>query len=292
MLRKLAKRATKNPIEVIVTIFVIVTLAYFQVLHAVTTSNFFEPLHREAAGLAAASSSPLSSDADAINDAARWTERGNFFVRKAGSKDWVAGEEANEAGLEHGAAESEKLERFLIEPVIVVDSEEQTDIKKALRDTTLANVAKLLQKELGGDGPTHLVQDVPEEVAAYTFARLSTVEQDNEDATFEARRRLIEKAADVDMLATTVNASVTKASALRLLPIFSDDDVGAYGSTGQYSSASTEELRSVRWMAYAMRALVMRFWALVKVSLPLNSCACPAKINVYFDSVPTQQTSS
>ena len=42
-LRSLAKVASARPIELIVSVFIVVTLAYFQLLHAVTNSHFFEP---------------------------------------------------------------------------------------------------------------------------------------------------------------------------------------------------------------------------------------------------------
>jgi len=45
--RKLANLASTHPIELIVGVFCLVTIAYFQLLHAVTNSNFFEPLNQE-----------------------------------------------------------------------------------------------------------------------------------------------------------------------------------------------------------------------------------------------------
>lgn len=111
LIRTLAHRATRNPIEVIVTVFIIVTLAYFQLLNAVAHSDFFEPLKRDAVQLAAASA----------HDRTRPTSTGavesqtTTFFRKAGD-GVVSWQPLNEPHAQDAL-------NFIIEPVILADSE-------------------------------------------------------------------------------------------------------------------------------------------------------------------------
>jgi len=275
MLRQLAARATQNPIEIIVSIFVIVTLAYFQLLHAIATSNFFEPLNLEARGLAAASTyggegkvltsstssnfwerEASSSTSSSLNDL--------VFVRKANTKEWVPLSEV--IGDTTEIAGSANSNRFVIEPILLADSEKQTS-------PLLSDLAKSIQSQIIAttDGSqiainSYAVQDESLDLTGYAFGRIIG----SSEAYQMDRKKLLELSNDAGLLQRTVNESVKRAVVekkeanrmdLQLITIISDEDMH-----NSFTPSRLEELRSVRWMAYAMRALVMRFWALVRVS--------------------------
>ena len=105
--RRLAHLASSRPIELIVGVFCLVTLAYFQLLHAVTHSNFFEPLNQEVNrnhnGIfvndewwnfswgADKGSSSSSTSGGVISNGIGLDSNGDgmVYVLKAGSKDWI-----------------------------------------------------------------------------------------------------------------------------------------------------------------------------------------------------------
>lgn len=114
LIRTLAHRATRNPIEVIVTVFIIVTLAYFQLLKAVAHSDFFEPLKRDAVQLAAASST--SNRTPPTSTGAIESQTTTFFREAGGKSAWQP--LADDAALHPKDAMT-----LIIEPVILADSE-------------------------------------------------------------------------------------------------------------------------------------------------------------------------
>jgi hydroxymethylglutaryl-CoA reductase (NADPH) len=306
LLRHLAGRATQNPIEVIVSIFVIVTLAYFQLLHAIATSNFFEPLNLEARGLAAASAvnpegNPVSSNG--VNSF--WQQDVSsgksfhdlHFVRKANTKEWIPlSNLTGDLTATLGAAGSK---RFIVEPVLLADSEKETspilsDLVKGIQSSIFTT------SESGKVGvDSYAVQDESLDLHGYAFGRINA---DWEDYSSQ-RKRLLEQSNDANRLQQIVDDGVRKAAVknkeasrigLQLITLVSDEDLHNI-----YPSSRLEELRSVRWMAYAMRALVMRFWALVKVGR--EKCRPKKRSGLlilslqsvfYFFSVLTRLTSS
>ena len=263
-LRHLAARATQNPIEVIVSIFVIVTLAYFQLLHAIATSNFFEPLNLEARGLAEQSASGAEGKLSMDNGTSIF-ERDPadvVFVRKAHTMQWVP---LSEVGREDGAAlHTLEGRRFIIEPVVLADSETQTS-------PLLAGIAANIQAQLFGqysEGQVAVssygVHDTEMGLSGFAFGRIS----DHSESYARRRKELLEQSNDAGLLQRTVNESVERVALeerdasrtdLHIVTIVSDEDLHSH-----YPASKLEELRSVRWVAYAMRALVVRFWALIK----------------------------
>lgn len=262
LLRSLAGRATQSPIEVIVSIFIIVTLAYFQLLHAITTSNFFEPFNAEARGLAETSATGTESS----NFSGFWegdsSVGGLIFVRKAHSDQWLALSENNGDII----ASAEGSKRFIVEPVLLADSEENPS-------SLLSNLAYSIQSQLFQPistehdiVPSYALKDSELNLSGYGFGRIS-----NHLVSFpNQRKKLLEQSNDEPFLQQIVNQSVKKAEldtynasrlGLQLITIVPDDDMHNY-----FPPSRLEELRSVRWVAYAVRALVMRIWALVQVS--------------------------
>jgi hydroxymethylglutaryl-CoA reductase (NADPH) len=270
LLRHLAARATQNPIEVVVSVFIIVTLAYFQLLHAVATSNFFEPLNTEARGLAAATTLSGDSDRRSLlnNSATIWESEssagGLIFVRKAHSSQWIPLSEIGEDVLANSAAADSR--RFDIEPILLADSEERPS-------PLLSELSTKIQSELFASSNeddlvvlSYPLKDTSLNLSGYGLGRISS----HSDRYPIQRKKLLVQANEAEFLQRTVNESrqstVLKQKeasrlGLQLITIISDDDMHLH-----FPPSRLEELRSVRWMAYAVQALVMRIWALVQVS--------------------------
>lgn len=66
--------------------------------------------------------------------------------------------------------------------------------------------------------------------------------------------------------AAAVDANVLAQSArqLNLISVISDSDLEQYSPGGRRQSGAIEELRNIRWLAYTIRAFVIRFWALLQ----------------------------
>lgn len=263
LIRSLAGRATQSPIEVIVSIFIVVTLAYFQLLHAITTSNFFEPLNTEALGLAETSATGVES-----NFSGFWqgdsTAGGLIFVRKAHSDQWLPLSETSGDIL----ANAKGSKCFIVEPVLLADSEENSC--SLLSDLAYSIESQLFQP-VNTDHDivsSYELEDSELNLSGYGFGRISSYSESFPNQ----RKRLLEQSNDATLLQRTVNQSVKKAEldrqnasrlGLQLITIIPDEDMQNY-----FPPSRLEELRSIRWVAYSIRAFVMRIWALVQVSRP------------------------
>lgn len=279
LLRVITLRATRNPIEVIVTFFIIVTLAYFQLLNAVAHSDFFEPLKRDAVQLAAASSPSSSS----ITPSAL---RGQSSIFLKTSSGWAPIDDDRQI-----PRTSAGLVNYVVEPVIVADSELGVATRGldsvALRDTLLPAVATQLHSALVQNCselmPPAKVYDASADLTAYVLGRVFV-----EGQHVSPRKVLLEMAGDSDLLASVVHtasaAAVTPRGAqnaspaytanrkilgpqsrhLNLLSLISDADLEQYSPSGRRKSSATEELRNIRWIAYTTRAFISRFGALIQ----------------------------
>ncbi|MCO5590243.1 hypothetical protein L7F22_044212 [Adiantum nelumboides] len=289
-LRGLATRASQNPIEVIVSIFIVVTLAYFQLVHALATSNFFEPLSREASGLAARASSvgrPEQGGGSGSLSAAFWDPKpstfagtsikhGTVLIRKAGQNEWTPISTTEELGDIQD--ENSKSLRFVVEPFAVADAQVQAA-------PILGNVATKLQEQLLSSSAISsedangkeivqpfAVRDTDSGLVGFGFGRISEYSQNH----WNERHQLLSKADDEDFLGSLINDSISEShqntgtkqgkrasqtdADLQLLAIFPDADLRDFFS----AQTNSNDVRTVRWMGYAVWALVMRFWALLK----------------------------
>ncbi|SPO35849.1 probable 3-hydroxy-3-methylglutaryl-coenzyme A reductase [Pseudozyma flocculosa] len=306
LLRRLAVRASKNPIEVVVTIFIVVTLAYFQLLHAVTHSNFFEPISREAASLAAESSlsAPWSrlikSGAADLRDApfAGSDDLSAVYMRKAGDGNvWeplsqqALSEQLGKGGASSAASDASSVfvngaQSFVVESVLVTDAIDNTD-SPVLSKSVLPAMAERLARAIShGDGlAPRRVSDKASGLQAYlvgkSFADPASADND------EARQDFLRASSDPDLLSKLLEDTLqavnrpaafatpgsTKArldeahASIRAVALVPDGEFDPYAPNklkGRRLGTSSEELMSIKWMAYAVRALVIRFWALVK----------------------------
>ncbi|CAO1630431.1 unnamed protein product [Jaminaea pallidilutea] len=282
ILRTLAHRATRNPIEVIVSVFIIVTLAYFQLLNAVAHSDFFEPLKRDAVQLAAASSTPQR---EAVATHPRSSSPsgvpGTVYHRQAGrNSQW-------QDARTIPSAESQPALSFVVENIVLSDSEKVglNAARASLRDTYLPAVMEELHHRLSQNcsqlGAAFEVQPQADDLAAFSFGRVY-----REGSHASSRKSLLEVAGDPDVLASVLQKASTTvqkqakaapgaaatassliagpASQLNLISVISDADLEKYSPGGRRKWGATEELRSVRWLAYTIRAFVVRFWALLQ----------------------------
>ncbi|EST05300.1 Hydroxymethylglutaryl-CoA reductase, class I/II [Kalmanozyma brasiliensis GHG001] len=303
MLRRLARAASQNPIEVIVTIFIIVTLAYFQLLHAVTHSNFFEPISIEATSLASSSSSSglfrwagagskkasvtpsapitssLSSDADTV------------YIRKAGKgTNWQPlSQLLGKNGVEDAAALLDSsAQTFFVEPVLLTGARESY-MTSQIQDSLLPSLSSNLAGSLvSSDARAVLVEDPESKHSAYVFGKAFADTADRTAVATDAdpRNTFLSKVVDSNFLSRSLSqairsvsrpASVAKAPAaeleqlydgLQIVPLVPDSEFNPYapnnlkGKRGALNN--NEEIQRIRWMAYAVKALVIRFWALLK----------------------------
>ncbi|CDS01798.1 probable 3-hydroxy-3-methylglutaryl-coenzyme A reductase [Sporisorium scitamineum] len=302
MLRRLARAASQNPIEVIVAIFIIVTLAYFQLLHAVTHSNFFEPISIEATSLASSSSSGLfkwagakkapaaSSTPSTLTLNSATSNADTVYIRKAGAAHlWQPLSQLGAKNSGEGAAAliSSLSQTLFVEPVLLTSARESymaAQIQEAILPSLSDNLVSTL---VGSDASATLIKDVDSHHSAYVFGKTFADHQDNsasDDALL--RNQFLSKAVDPSLLSASLSkaarsvprpGSVAKASAaeidelydnLRVVPLVPDGEFSPYAPNnlkGKRGAINTnEEIQRIRWMAYAVKALVIRFWALLK----------------------------
>ncbi|SJX63248.1 probable 3-hydroxy-3-methylglutaryl-coenzyme A reductase [Sporisorium reilianum f. sp. reilianum] len=300
MLRRLARAASQNPIEVIVAIFIIVTLAYFQLLHAVTHSNFFEPISIEATSLASSSSSGLFKWAGAANKKASTTaptltltlattDADTVYIRKAGAANlW---QPLSQLGAKSGvedAALTPASQSFFVEPILLTSARESymaSQIQHAILPSLSHNLATAL---VSPDATATLVKDADSQHSAYVFGNTFADSQDSTTAADDAllRNQFLTKVVDPSLLSASLSkaaasvprpASVAKASAaeidelydnLRVVPLVPDGEFSPYAPNNLKGKRGTpnanDEIQRIRWMAYAVKALVIRFWALLQ----------------------------
>ncbi len=304
MLRRLARQASQNPIEVIVTIFIIVTLAYFQLLHAVTHSNFFEPISIEATSLASSSTSsglfkwagagkkhsqPKSSS---LNPAVS-SHVDTVFVRKAGGANlWQPLSHLAQKRTLQGLDDTTALfdassPTFFVEPVVVTSARESymsAQIEQAILPTLSANLAHSL---VGQDVTPNLVSDKDSQHSAYVFGSTfaDPAASTNGAADQTLRNEFLAKVVDPSLLSNSLASAiksvprpagaVAKASVaeiddlydgLRVVPLVPDGEFNPYAPNNLKGkrAGNAEEIQRIRWMAYAVKALVVRFWALLR----------------------------
>ncbi|SPO24543.1 probable 3-hydroxy-3-methylglutaryl-coenzyme A reductase [Ustilago trichophora] len=307
MLRRLARAASQNPIEVIVTIFIIVTLAYFQLLHAVTHSNFFEPISIEATSLASSSSSGLFKWAGAANKDATpapktaatlssvHNDADTVYVRKAGAANiWQPLSQLSQNSAEDAATlVDSSSQTFFVEPVLLTSARESY-MASQIQDAILPALSDhLVDNLVGRDSAATLIKDDDSQHSAYVFAKTfadtsAAASSSASTAADEAvlRNEFLGNVVDPSLLSKSLSkavnsvprpATVAKASAaeldelydgLRVIPLVPDGEFNPYAPNNlkgkRGAMGNNEEIQRIRWMAYAVKALVIRFWALLK----------------------------
>ncbi|GAC97605.1 HMG-CoA reductase [Pseudozyma hubeiensis SY62] len=301
MLRRLARAASQNPIEVIVTIFIIVTLAYFQLLHAVTHSNFFEPISIEATSLASSSSSGLFKWVSTGNrkvDAAHIapstatlaSDADTVYVRKAGAANlWQPlSQLAAHKGVEDTASLIDSsAQTFFVEPVLLTSARESY-MASQIQDSILPALSNdLVRNIIGPDASATLIKDASSQHSAFVFGKSFADSSDNNAASDAVpRNQFLSNIVDPSLLSKSLSwatsivpkpAAVAKAPAaelqelydgLRVVPLVPDGEFNPYAPNNLKAKRgainSNEEIQRIRWMAYAVKALVIRFWALLK----------------------------
>ncbi|KAF8501845.1 hydroxymethylglutaryl-coenzyme A reductase-domain-containing protein [Gautieria morchelliformis] len=204
LIRPLAYRSSKFPIETIVASFVFTTLAYFHIVHAIKHSAFLA----------------LPSISHTLRPA--------YALRAPGSDAWVTVPDKDSSPV--------------AELLRVVFKSPQSN---ASRDSLQESIENVTQ---------HLIHDFQTK-DGHTYARSLCYRVDGECFTSEQPESLT--------LAFKPGAREEWSSALHQAPLPGNSSIARF----QVEPTQTEsigEMRSGKWVAYAARALIVRFWDLTK----------------------------
>ncbi|KDN37246.1 hypothetical protein K437DRAFT_252002 [Tilletiaria anomala UBC 951] len=258
MLRGLAYQASQRPIETIVSVFIFVTLSYFKLLHAITHSNFFDSLGTDVIGLDLASS--VTSSASGAHNASYGKSTWVKAPSAAGIADlW----QARTLSPEEQAALGTQL--LSLRPILLVDTDasSQDGSRSVLQAVTRA-VSNALTSASGIVSKPVSV-DASVSTFAVAFEGANTAEEK------ELLLQLSEESFLSGIINSSLNAKLPSRSSethqWQLLPILSAHSFAQAGRPiprVAQSQHPTEQMRSFRWMAYASRSLVEKFWALLK----------------------------
>ena len=262
ILRSLAVQASKNPIEVVVSAFILVTLVYFKLLHAISKSNFFDSLDVSIRGYSSSSYNAVNH-ADGSLGAASQVAFGNTSY---GRSTWVKTPEGWQTKTTRSEVDPSS-EPVTLRPIILVDAEGQPEVGD---DALLRAVASALKTAVGGidaKGSTPTIEDASVHALAKTF--------EGPEGPAEEKDLLV-KLSDNGFLEEVVNSALNAnlktgvpAHKWQLSPILSEQSLLQAGRPVPriaHSQHPSEQLRSFRWMAYASRALILKFGALLQVS--------------------------
>ncbi|SNX87268.1 probable 3-hydroxy-3-methylglutaryl-coenzyme A reductase [Melanopsichium pennsylvanicum] len=291
MLSRLASAASHNPIEVIVLFFIIVTLAYFQLLHAVTHSNFFEPISIQATTLASSSSSALfqwagsTKAASPTNNLQSHAE--TVYVRNAGGDNtW---QPLSKVSQHAASLVDSSSHTFFVEPVLLTSASESY-MASQIQHAVLPSLSHILVTNLvDSDASATLIKDADSHHSAYVFGKTfahTTASTTNAADDTLLHNKFLSNLVDPSILSKSLTnavgsaprpATLVKASAaeldelykgLRLVPLVPDGEFNPYAPNNlkprRGAKRNTDEIQRIRWMAYALKALVIRFWALLK----------------------------
>ena len=310
-LLSLSSLASSSPIETITATFVLVTLIYFQLLHAIKGSEFFHvpsalpaprpvhlvrmahpqiqadadspyfplsssptPYYAPAAGVAPVGSASLPD---------RWTPVPPGEFRRILESNALDGGYVfpSERG---GNAAGEKAVVVLVKQLTVV-RESQTPASTSIQEWEHW-IMHDLSVDVGGRRYTY--QDLCFDCSSTTLTphplhpsqsvlTLYLLPPTPDTPTLTYLNHLTRLPPFLSSDNATFRLAPAPGSSWGFLP--SLDGAGLFTSAGDVTQSEREEedllsgLRNVRWFAYAARAFVMRFYALAKVSLPLPS-AC------------------
>ncbi|KAE8226977.1 hypothetical protein CF319_g470 [Tilletia indica] len=307
-LRNLAEVASRRPIEIIVSTFIIVTLAYFQIIHAITHSHFFAPFDSDSSATpvpawlqtasTAFSSSSESAAAKLASSPAATTDSltTHTLVRRA-----------NAGGLwtqwHDQPPRTSSSASFIVNLAFLADSTHRSSSSSSSSNApdapSLGKLADALNAKLAASspaasahephssytGPVHLT-DPASNATTIAFSRISNF-PDTTDGTrvfletltnptglgeiidevtgfsIKAASAADGKQANAQETKTSSSQSQRKDQSYHLLPLLSDL-VATHPNGNTRRSRAADELRNFRWMAYGIRSLVVRFWALLQ----------------------------
>lgn len=196
---------------------------------------------------------------------------GMVYVLKSNSNQWVSLSDENQ-DLDEKLFE-ESLTYF-IDPVLILNSDSSSS--SLIKDSNLPSIASTLKSQLGSTTSSASSISSPSllEGENQSAVSLGIITQDSNSPSRKSNFLNLSSFSFLSSVLQESNSSSVKSKSkkgkdnvgeekqsqdFKLLPLLPD-------SHSQRSGA-TEELRSIRWAAYAIRALVVRFWALIKVSL-------------------------
>ncbi len=286
IVRGLAVRAARNPIEVVVTVFCVVTLAYLKLLHNLTHSSFLDSLvdygttasYHHISGPGSSGSLLAADAASAAYLGQRGAGAGGALHATASALAWsknLSTEVGSSRWYAHGSFPSAdegagRVPVVSLRPLILVDAEEEADASSPRGDALLRAVAGAFQSATGASPLPPLQQSNPSQ-GRPQLAYVKAFEGSNADAEEkDLLVKLSESAFLEDVVAAAVGSKVKAAPSQHweLSPVFSEHSLLQAGRpvpNMAHSQHPSEQMKSFRWMAYASRALVHKFLALLKV---------------------------
>jgi hydroxymethylglutaryl-CoA reductase (NADPH) len=249
LIRPVSTHAASSPIETIVFFFVVATLAYFQVLSAIKHSSFFVP-----------SSPPPLRPSHAL-----W--RGNEWVNVPETEWYDA--------LAHRSSSAIDLQQLTMS----FDTKTAKKVRTAfLSDIAPTNVLMQIaenpilssQVAYSLENMTHFLTHHFPTLSGKSYTDIChsvQTNQDGEEACFTSTFSSIPKAESLT-LSFGVGGREDFASALAKQGTFISEEFGPI----KYVIENPEQeaiaaMKSGKWVAYAARALIGRFWDLTKVSM-------------------------
>ncbi|KZT28046.1 hypothetical protein NEOLEDRAFT_1059551 [Neolentinus lepideus HHB14362 ss-1] len=236
LLRPLARNAISLPIETIVFFFVATTLAYFHVLSVIKHSAWLEPM-----------------SAPAIRPA-------NVLMRE---NEWVGvGESAWMAGTVDENVDTVELQQIVFSldaPKSASKPKKSSKSDSALMDSALleSSVNQLI---------SHLTHQFPA-LSGYEYPSLC---YGNSPANSSSETTACFTSVTAQPRSTVLTLSFTPGdrddfvSALKRHANFENSANGVSFQVEEQPSENIGEMKSGKWVVYALRALVMRFWELAR----------------------------
>jgi hydroxymethylglutaryl-CoA reductase (NADPH) len=239
IIRPLSNRTASSPIETLVAVFILVTLAYFQILSSIKQSNFFSSPDHGLSSLKPAVVSRITT----AGAQPRWlsvSENAWYEPRRDGQTPAKVEFVQIIASLDESSKLARSPRTGAVDPVLTTE----------LMTYALANFTDVLTQSLLTD-------------SGQTYPSLCYATGEHHCLTS------LHLAGRTQTLTLSFDSTFGRDKFVSALQgkIF---QLGGDGNHGvRFEARGREEnigeMRSGKWVAYALRALVLRFWALAKV---------------------------
>ena len=288
----LSALASAAPIEAITATFIVVTLTYFQLLHAIKGSEFFQLPQQSAPArpVHLARLSDLAKSRQALNQYDDHpSPSGPFLSSLARGENWaplpssdfrrILESNALEGGYTFspsigGNAAGEKAVVVMVKQLNVAYEEGEQAVGEwqdwVLKDVGIeSNGKRYTYQDLCLQCDTTLVQSPIHPTQATLTLYLRPPTPDTPTLSYINHISRLPPFSPIGSN-TTFRLLPDASNTWSFLP--SLDGAGLFAGLGDSAQSEKEEqdglagLRNVRWFAYAARAFVMRFWTLAKVS--------------------------
>ncbi|EPQ53591.1 3-hydroxy-3-methylglutaryl-coenzyme A reductase [Gloeophyllum trabeum ATCC 11539] len=235
LLRPLAKNAVALPIETIVFFFVATTLAYFQLLSVIKHSSWLAP-----------SAAPEIRPANVLYREGEWVS--------VGESVWM------------GGVVDESVDALELQQIVFsLDAPKPAGKPKKASKSESAPVDSALVENSVNHLIAHLTHQFPS-LSGYKYPALCSPSALNGTADASAcfTSVTVQPRSTILTLSFTPGARDDFVAALKHHASFGSDANGVSFHVEEQQSENIGQMKSGKWVAYALRALVMRFWELTK----------------------------